>query len=545
MKTNVTFLKLKLFYYWSLSILGVSCVIYVSNKGIDFTDESFILNFTNPDIKVGPSAMRIDLFFKSIWNILGIRLSILENRLLNLFGMIIGSCFLWKNLKSNNSKIYELALFIVALFSSYCFGTTSVSYNSLIGILSLIYIGLFIKYLNSKNNVFLATIQGVLIYLIYLTKAPSGILTFVFSSFILCIHLIYKRDIISLEKFLFYLIINTVLFFALFQILPETSLKNVLESLKQIDSSHDPFRLIKKFAFESIFILFFFFFGFSISQIKLKIKQEVLKKTFFNAGIFSLTIYCLYLNYISTGHFVCLVYFTTFILGFSFKDVFIDANINKDWRIIAILLFTPIILSAGTNNPLHFQVLIYVFFWVFLIYYLNKRVLLSTSFMISFTFILAMGVFRNLIRSPYRQQPISHNVIPHDFLGSTHYITNEQFNTIISLKNIIKKEKLKGLPILTDSKMHGEILFLEAVYPCHPYWNIQNIEVFFSQNKLDPKFIFVTKNSSLSDLEVISNYYECTLIGKYINTTKRLNKSEISCFLLKKRGKSCANFKQK
>ena len=522
-----------------INLAAVALILYATNKGIDFSDESFHLLFSSSlDQPVNFSAYKYDILFKS----LHMEFSIMEIRLIRFFSLLMGVAFLSNTIikKFSSKKVnpfITINSILLATIIIYVRGAHSLSYNTIILILTIFLTGLFLKSLASPKKWLPPVLSSLLLYGVYVTKFPSSIL---FLGLILgALFLFALKDKAYWITLRNYLICLIVVWGILFVLHPKTKILTTLDVISNLNYGDDYSiaSMLNSFFLELVYLFAFFCFGILIrffhSTVKFKHTYSfTLCLIFVGLG------YSYFVNWQVHFASIRIPLFLMLLNGF-YVQSFMELELKL--KIVILIMFaTPFTLAFGSNNPLNIHLNYFTPFWIIVIATLALKgdlqsflapTLLFTSLLVSYE------IRDNLIRHPYHQESLSQNTELIQYNGSNHYISKQSKENLDKLKNLLKESPHESEYMLAVSRLVGEVLFTGKKFPSTPIWSKDRLDDWLKNNpNLPEKFYFLSNHSQNLTLKLIDKIkgYNQMKIGEYIRENHVQKKETILLYFLSK-----------
>lgn len=521
---NIVYLLI-LSYFLIITIWGL-------NKGIDFTDEGYLILGVQKNQETPLGLNNYFAIFKLLF--FWIKPTLINLRILNLILAIISAFIFFKGLHSclGEKKKTWIWFFIILVGNIIPISHSVVvlSYNSLGAYFLLTALGFFlhdISGLTPKVPIF-KILSGLFLSFVFLIKTPSLIVLI----FLLFIYLIINRDkrfksnFISIFFYLLGFFSGLCLFLLKYGPLQDLYL-SIIDELyiyNNAKGGHETSALLMglmtlviaslKYVFGITFLLSLFF------LIK-KIKQK--SKRVFISALFYLLFTAYFLRFFSTesrdaSPYYILVLSTLLyaLLNSLFKKEKINFKIKKI-SVGLILFLMPFLLAFGTNNNLIENAIYLLPSWIALLALLNNNftIELKSFFLFLFFSFSPYFFYYHYVVNPHRKCNLT---------SQTLLLKNSKIKIDrLSHRNInLLKQKLtengfkKGDPIITLFKLPGLIYLLEGTSPGSSLsaWDNKYIDIFLSKLKK-------TKISYEKSYLILT-----TKIGQ--KTINKLNKSGIN-----------------
>ena len=474
------------FYFFVITLFVAIFFVFNLDKGLEFTDESYILLYSLYANDVVGKITNFGLFGNILLNITNFDLYYF--RIIGFLLLLISSLAAFKGLiffyKTKNFDVFadNYLIFYVAITGSLCFyrhWVITPSYNmyNLCGALFFIS-GLFFilpksNFLGNFNSFFLISLG---LFICFVSKPTTAI----FLSIVLTIWLtiFYRKFFIRIFFSLF--IVGIIIFF-MYVFLNFHSLKLYLDDLffgyelkKTLDPRYD-------------------FFNNLIFTIKYLVKDVMIHWLFFIIQIFGI----IFLKKINRINFSIIFSIISLIIFDNLNILFISLLINllflcdkklilKKENILLILIPMVIfIVSFGTNtNPVNHVHTSAIFYFLLMFHIINLYPIDIKSKGIVFVILLCVHLSVNIHNNIFKPQRYRYNL-----LNQNNKITIPNFNNHIYVDNFVKsyfdqisdlKSKLndKNIKYLIDYTGHQPILNLLFGYKfiVQPWWSGVYIE---------------------------------------------------------------------
>ena len=540
MKQKISSLIVNLSTVFS-AIFCLFILIFVSNKGISFSDESLHLLFTSvPNQDFDFTIMKYALLFK----VLNLELPIYATRLLGVFGLGIATLYFWRTLVSmslvKKEKGYFYYIFLIIATSCYFVGAIySLSYNLIILICGLISSSLFIHLWRNPDKLRLHVIVSFVLYVIYITKLPTSVLFCFIYLLVLSLQVVLKK--ITFLKALGTLGLSLIIPCLFFFVFPKTSPLFMLDVLQNFGfpASYDPIKLLMNFIFELGYFITFISLGVFSRSLSQNIKRETFRTGFL---LFSMILGFLYAKFIFNDELnsrpVWIPLFSVFSIGLLYKE-FLQFNIEKR-SFLVFLLVLPFIMILGTNNGMLISSVKYSPIWLVITSFLisqTKEKWYLNFIMFIFCLSLPYSLASTLVLNPYRQDGILANTEVIRFNNGDHYVTPEVKESIDDLSTILSNSGYSSDYILGLSRLCGEVLFSGKTYPCTPVWSKDFFKKdWVDNNKLPPNFFLLSSHNTIETKEILESFksYNIVDIGKYNKKNSYTEGDVINCFYISK-----------
>ena len=164
-------------------IICLALLICGIDRGFEISDEGFYMLLSVPAQANENGIINYDLFFKLFYQLTGHTFSLIEMRLLRLFGYFLGAFALTQFLKNqfeiSLSKPQLFLLSTLGLFSGYAFLPPTLSYNSLTVVLSCLWLWSVFSVQASTYSRGLSL--GIILALLVYVKVTVALILFLFS----------------------------------------------------------------------------------------------------------------------------------------------------------------------------------------------------------------------------------------------------------------------------------------------------------------------------------------------------------------------------
>lgn len=520
---------MKCFYNLLLVVLTFSCVliligvaVYASDKGLDFSDESYsLLGYQSPE-KIEYATTFYNVLYHKVFFF--IEPTIVNLRLFRLVCTLLFSSFLgwsvlsWlvyfrKNDWDRLSK-YGLILFsVLGGFLSYSWLPQTPSYNSFsLWMLQLLF-GLLLIASTFKLKQFKYMLSilfiGFLAASLILIKFPNFIFFFPFVFLLISFRQYFEFGKIRLK----YSARDVLLFvfgIALFGVFYYDSYEHFIEWWNnflykfnvQSKSGHSPSKILLTYYqdFIRVFkagIVSNLWSILSVGILLVYVNKFKSKKAY---TIFLSLLLCLlfvipvwYKAYYQGGQtytFDMLIYYL-FLAG-TILMIIITASVSiksflfkidiKSTYLFTLLLAAPFVGTIGTNNGLSAQLMIYMSFFLIIIYLMLHKLKktispLATTFLLVVTaFVATSQTIDGLVFDPYRvDQPLTEcQYSLAEITGYEIKVSHERGEVVKEVKHLLKSKTgfKKGDPILTFKREFGFIYLLEGHLPLYSWLNV-------------------------------------------------------------------------
>ena len=490
---NIAYLLI-FFYFLIITIWGL-------NKGIDFTDEGYLILGVQKNQETLLGLSNYFAIFKLLF--FWINPTLLNLRILNFILAIISAFIFFKGLHCYLGKKRKTWFwFIIILIGNIIPISNSVvilSYNSLGAYFLLTALGFFLHDISGstpKAPIF-KILSGLFLSFVFLIKIPSLILL-IFLLFIYPIsnrNKCFKSNSISIFYYLLGFFLGLCIFLLKYGSLQDLYLSIVdeFQILNNAKGGHDTSALLMglmnlviislKYVIGISFLLSLFF------LIK-KIKQK--SKRVFISALFKLLFTVYFLRFFSTesrdaSPYYILVLSTLLyaLLNSLFNKEKIYFEIKKI-SVGLILFLMPFLLAFGTNNNLISNAINLLPSWIALLALLNSNftIELKSFFLFLFFSFSPYFFYYHYVVNPHRKCNLT---------SQTLLLNNSKIKIDrLSHKNInLLKQKLtengfkKGDPIITLFKLPGLIYLLEGTSPGSSLsaWDSKYIDIFLSKLK--------------------------------------------------------------
>lgn len=546
---------LLLVYFFVITIWGL-------NKGIDFTDEGYLILGAqkNQEILLGLNNYHAILKLLFFW----INPTLINLRILNFMLAIISSFIFFKGLQGHIGKQrktrFWLIIILIGNIIPISHGVVVLSYNSLGAYFSLIGLGFFLhdtSALVPKAPIF-KILSGLFFSFVFLIKIPSLIVLI----FLLFIYLFinrnksYKSNTISIFFYLLGFFSGLFIFLLKYGSLLDLylSITEELYIYNYVKGGHDNSALLRgliTLTIQSIKYVFGITFFLSLFFLIKKIKQN--SKRGFITVLFKILFSLYFLRFFSTegrdaSPYYILVLST--LLYVLLKSVLNKEKMNFETKKISIglvLLLTPFLFAFGTNNNLISNAIYLLPSWIALLALLNFnfKIELKNFFLFLFISISPYFFYHHYVINPYRKS---------NLINQTLLLENTQIKLdTLTYKNInLLKEKLiengfkKGDPLITLYKLPGLIYLLEGASPGSSLsaWDEKYIDLFLSKIKKtkishEKAFLLINTKISLNTINKLKkagiNYpEEYEFKGNFKFYTKRKKEQSVKLYVHKK-----------
>lgn len=485
---------LLLVYFFVITIWGL-------NKGIDFTDEGYLILGAqkNQEILLGLNNYHAILKLLFFW----INPTLINLRILNFMLAIISSFIFFKGLQGHIGKQrktrFWLIIILIGNIIPISHGVVVLSYNSLGAYFSLIGLGFFLhdtSALVPKAPIF-KILSGLFFSFVFLIKIPSLIVLI----FLLFIYLFinrnksYKSNTISIFFYLLGFFSGLFIFLLKYGSLLDLylSITEELYIYNYAKGGHDNSALLRglitltiqsiKYVFGITFFLTLFFLIKKIKQNSKRVFISVILKVFF--AFYFLRFFSLE-NRDASPYYVLVLSTLLYIILLSF---FKREKINFERKKICIglvLFLMPFLLAFGTNNNLIANAIYLLPSWIALLAILNFNFKIELRYFFLFLFFSFSPYFfyYHYVINPYGKS---------NLINQTELLESPQVKLdSLSIKNInLLKERLiengfkKGDPIITLFKLPGLIYLMDGSSPGSSFsaWNEKYINLFVSKLK--------------------------------------------------------------
>lgn len=541
----------------------ISILIYISNKGFDFTDEGLYMLFASPNQDNLFRVINYDILYKYLYQLTGFSSNIQESRLSRVILNILGSFSLYFGLcaysvrtgfKKNCGIDFFLFIIISGFWNYVPDILPSTSYNTLNFFAIQIFLGgLFLIIFSGNKSLLFALFYSILVvaglFITWITKPTSfpGLIL------ILSLMLYNYRSLITRRIFfvmLLSLTLPTLAFFNFSDYASRVTPNMYWQVLTKVDvnSSHDPFKLFSRILGEGLLFITFLSFGVGLAYLKKLRKFFIIKLwIIFFIGLVALDFSTSYFKHKEIEHFfrayfvfrfwVFLPLFLAFLLGYFAKHRGrkMDFKASLPYLIFLLAIFSYVFGSNLSNLYLSTACLQFLLIMLWMILpNTNPRVYFSLS-SLAFLFIFyVVGLTEKL----YRQESIWEQKFSYLYgpdLSNQVFLDFNSYHDQVSIDKIISK--YPSPYIVGYTRMNGHIFLAGKVTPGSVLWGEEDIQLYFKKRFTHPEnFILLLENKSSE--QFIFNFirnYSIKPIGKVGLKSTFRNGSVLQIYYCKKK----------
>lgn len=519
----------------NLGLIGF--IIYVSDKGINLTDEGLYLMYANPEQEIN-SFITYNLLFKPFFFLFNLKFSIFALRVLRLFLLIIAALNLYRTIsktyfEGKKGSLFNYMLVILSVFPTYLFGPQTLSYNSISLIFSLFATSEIIQLTKSPTNKSVIIKLSLILCFIYLAKFTTASLLISLT----CVLYVYQYWKTKKKEFvkggIFFILSLIISFNIMFLIFPETNISSILGS---ITGAHN-----KSHSFSDMLI------SWSIGLTKLTpflllgyFGGKILdSKSRYNSFFYALFTLAIFVNiYIWNWQFesikIRISLFVFFLLGTVFHG-FSERFSNEKIILLVVLTFLPFAIYFGTNNPPLVYLKTVITFLLILVIIFENRIFKQGIVLVLFCGLLAYEMRDEIIRKPYRQFPLTSCTEVIEYNGSEHFIAPQTKQLISDLNKVFEQSPLQSDYVFGVSKLLGEVALTGKKFPSNPLWSLKELKTWSEKKYTLPDTFFLITNHK--DPNKVLTHFD-KLNVKYLNTVQKQKYNgqteEVACYIISK-----------
>ena len=537
--------KINSYIIISSLLMVITAVIFMLNKGYDFSDEgALLLGYENIDEYNG-GVLNHHLIVHHLFNWLAP--NVITYRIINILLLTSSSFFLyrgvrnWINYKWTNSPngINGISLFclvLLSVFIYYFLGFHTVSYNSFIHVSLVIFTGILLEVMTDYNfqhsikfkNYFLLIFLGFIIGFCFFIKFSTSILLFFVSISILTTFICSKKKYTDILIVIGLISFGVICFFSLyFQFVQSFRIwqQNFVSEMSFL-STHRPITLVLQYVSQINHFVIFFLKYFSwiilVLLIRFKLKNRSLNFLVLTFAICFFLFELYYFKFFQSTYaikpwynaylYLCVIIYSLLYLGIKFimnRGKIANIYLNLDFYIFLLFIVTPLLGALGTANPIFLNCLWHGTTWILLAFYftyqfyiITKRKILLFLFYILIMITSSQIIDGNLFH-PYFS--ISYNYgLPNDGFDQKYEIANNRKlrgilvdkdtkEVVEKLSQIYKVNKFgKKVPTI-GFFMPGLIYAVDGLSPySYYYFNLPRDAVAIEKSKFDNLVLLVT-----------------------------------------------------
>ena len=488
-------------HLWISFIVCLALIIFGIDRGFEISDEGFYMLLSVPAQENENGLINYDLFFKLFYQLTGCTFSLVEMRLMRLFGCFLGAYALTHFLKNQFDILlnkYQLFLLsILGLFSGYAFLSPTLSYNSLTVVLGCFW--LWTIFSDKSSNYPRVLILGFVLALLVYVKVTVALILFLCS-----IGIWVSKKQFSMDSFGLVFIPFLILEFIFWAILGEFASARLVIGIP-LNSARPGYGIIQMiksplvgFLFSGVTLMM----GWMIAKLKLKSFQIQVGFLLFISAIF---FWIIRFTHITEEWNHVLMLTTSAFLGYLLGNSKSEITFSLEKMTLFLL---PYFLHLGSN---FYWLRIAVHYWVFwmllVLVYIGRN---SNVMQYLVTLLSVILVFNGIWWHPYGQDnSLWSTKIELNADGEIIKVDKELFDAIIQIKDFAKERELRL--IHTAYGVPGLIWLSGLQIPHSPsVWNRIQLEslsynlpeeMVFCQNDLLPDEWNFTHSKTLGSIQ--------------------------------------------
>ena len=474
-QNNKFIYRLNSYIIITLTIFVFSSIIFMINKGYDFSDEGALLLAYDNIQEYKGGVLNHHLIFHYFFGFFAYNVFLI--RVLNFVFFFFISVFFANEIKKylinkwgedfQLSKLSTFCLVLISVYIYYFLGFHTFSYNSFVHVFLIFFVGVILRLLleiNLTQNVsfksfFLVFLLGFVIGICFFIKFSSSLLFLTFTFFYFFIFLFFRKKYLLFFKLSFFIILGLIISFVFFfteiqeYITWKVNFKNEINFL----TTHRPFELLLQYFFQLKHLFLFTLKYFSWLILLIYSFNYFGKKQRFISILFSLSFLIFELFYFkfyqSTfaikpwyNAYLYIIIIFYFVFYTSIKNKFWinikSSLINFDVYILILFISAPFLAALGTANPIFLNCLWHGTTWILLSFFFFYNSYLKTR-----KYYYLVGFFTVLFFTS--TQIIDGNLIHPYFTLSFNY---GKVSTGFEQKFEVQNTKLKGILVDKDTK---------------------------------------------------------------------------------------------
>lgn len=514
----------------------ITVLIWASNKGFEFSDESYY----SIGFLFGIETDNTVIYFHKIYHFLlgSFNLNLSQNRIIGILLSLTSSVFLANEAIKYFSIKNKLLLFLTtSIFGlmHYTIYPMAISYNSLSSVFVTLLIGLSLNYLSTKKN-YIFFIIGSLSFLLIINKFTN----IVFLVFLLSLLLILNKNELKLKKLflntLLYLLGIIVTLFLLFPSIQDIrySYINFVYGLS-LSTGHGISDMILKNYNDLKSVLVFTVYLLPLVTTLIIIRLNVFNKKliikyqtiFISLIITSTFIYLFISKSYLTGFYTIFALQLLFLLSALIIIIFYKKNkeTTKELSYASLFILIPFVSALGTNNSLFLQYTFYgSSFGLGLFLALNNipKNLIKQSLFLLILFITTLQISFNKVRNPYRLKPLTDQTEKIQGIKYLSHLkvdpaTKEVIEELKELKNHPAKKVFLcsdqlGISIITNkpplffSWIDKSSYHLISEYLLNKKEELNQNILFFIPSEIEEKAMVISELTTSKELNFLASY---------------------------------------
>jgi hypothetical protein len=468
-----------------LSASFILCLLLVLtgvNRGFDISDEGLYVLLTQPLQENKQGVLSYDLFFKAFYKLTGFSFSMVQLRLFRLITYLLGAWALaksWKTLNGDSHIRSDIFLVLgLGIFGGYAFLPPSISYNSLILVLSCFWLALLVQKNSSVRELLLGTVLGMMVYVKFPVALILGLITL--------LHLLRKKQV-KLHGFLGLVVPFLILESGFYFFLGQNFSLRIWEGFSLLSQRPD-YRLLHLLKINAVGIFWILLVGipFGIAGF---VRSGQLSKVSFAFGAFLLLFACWMTHITEEWNHMALLCFGSFIayfLGLRWKE-----NSRPDLTLL-LLIALPFLLHLGSNVywlrlGVHFLV-----FWVFALLLMQPSYPGMKS-MISglLGFLIPIVVFVGIWWKPFElPKPLWESNTPFQLPNGEELLLDTELVEVLEDLSALPEISIRS-ELLAVYRNPGIVYLLGKTMPYSPgIWDLEQLEQVFNQKEIPEVLLY-------------------------------------------------------
>ncbi len=513
-----------------LTVLNLILIVFfvlAAGRGLDATDEGLYLLLSSPVDYSYFSLIHYNLLFGHLHDLFGLAVDIFSLRYLRIIGTIAGSLILWNGLRQwmplRRRGIDTLVFLLMAGWLNYtAVGSIQTpGYNALAFFGAQYFVGIYLLWWRSPKA-WQAMLLGVVVFVLWITKFTVAVVLPLVSMVMFALHVYFHRS--ASRKVLFRkMFVHSALMIVVAAILIAVHLAlgykvspaDYIEYLRlNPDAGHSVKELIiatAKHKFQLLGAMSAGAVAAVLTQSYVQ-TQRRMKAALLNSAAAVLLLFLVMWTGVALSWGLFLVFGSAFLAA---SLLVRRKRYWNEWPVIVWLVFVPLIVAFGTNNPITLSTMVMLQFPLAAVFMLDRlTTVLTGAFLAVF---VPLAVWSAVFTDPYRQAPLRNctEAIEVPYTERTLLVTPEAAAYYGEVRTILSRVETPY--VIGSARFMSEVYLSDKQYPGRILWYEANLtEDYFTQLALETdSFVFVQVNEAHAALfEPFLEPYEVKEIGR-------------------------------